>query len=126
MKETFHTFPRKNLDFYQPGVILPTQTMGNSSNLPPTCVLYDTSKMGNLILVVVEPTHLKNMRKSTWVHLPQFSVKNRINKKIFETPPLPSSNDPCLTQQKTQKKIRQDALGLQRSICRLLCATAHS
>jgi len=40
--------------------------------------------------LVVEPTHLKNMRKSNWTISPGFGVKIP---KIFELPP-PSSGTP--------------------------------
>ena len=42
-------------------------------------------KLTFIIWLVVEPTHLKNMRTSNWVHLPQFS--GRKFQKIIELPP---------------------------------------
>ena len=55
----FCIFAKANEDFYQRCTAQPTG-LGDSS----------LSKQNHLVWLVVEPTHLKNMRKSNWIIFP--------------------------------------------------------
>ena len=68
--ETLHNPPIQNFA---------SRILGGVTSIQPKC-----SKNSSSDQLVVEPTHLKNVRKSNWIISPSFGVKIP---KIFEVPP---------------------------------------